>query len=842
MSETPYLLGRGAPPQEVAPTEGINVQRNIRATPEAFGAGSALGLQQAGQAIQQMGPRVQNLGQVWGKVQTDDQLNSAFEMAEKAKGDFFAKEGRDAVAAKPEFDKQIEEIRKNYSSGLTTSEQQTEFDNAWRRFHVVNIMGPADTHYNQQALKSASEVNDSTVKNSFTSIASSPDDDEIFTQNLESAKHAAAKNIDLHGGGEEARTAALNAMTAGAWKTRIESIGVKDPVRALQMVEAHKADLGAHVGTNGQVVNYYDQLSEHLRSHADQQAGNSAGHAALTVAHDTHVQGNPSLPVYTQAAQSTPGFSSPSGIARTVYIESRGNPNAGAGTSHVGAGQFSVGTAKAVGISDRSDFTQNVYGIQKYAAMNRPVLAKTLGRDPTDAELYLAHQQGPAGASKLLANPNARAGDLVGDAAIRGNGGDPNAPASAFTAKWIAKFNGTPFVSPGPSIATFKPSQPITPGSLPVIEPGPEPVGEQPVTQAQAQEQDIFPAHAENVKADAYKAVLDDPNLSEGARQHALHYINQRLQAEDIAYNQSEKARKEANDAAAQEIVQAALQGNFDGLSDQIATDKRLNWQTRQHLGSYVQAEAKRKATREDEGYGSGYADLYRRVVAPPGDPQRIADPGEIYRMAGEGGPLTGNGAAKLVGVMQTIKRPETQSAHLVFAQMMREIKKEASFEIDDGFVKIPDPVGEKNFAYSIFPALQTQFDKVLAEGGDLQKFYKDLPQTARDLRDQLRPPAQMARERMAALGATGGGGENQSVPPPPQGVEPKNWQTIVVAAPSAPNGKPYRTDVWGRALSQLASNPTAETVRAFNASVFGKSQKAEDLLRQLGIAVREGM
>ena len=73
---------------------------------------------------------------------------------------------------------------------------------------------------------------------------------------------------------------------------------------------------------------------------------------------------------------------------------------------------------------------------------NTASLTKSLGRAPTPDELYLAHQQGAGGAAGLLANPNARAGDIVGDAAVRQNGGDPDARASAFTSLWKAKFNG----------------------------------------------------------------------------------------------------------------------------------------------------------------------------------------------------------------------------------------------------------------------------------------------------------------------------------------------------------------------------------------------------------------
>lgn len=133
---------------------------------------------------------------------------------------------------------------------------------------------------------------------------------------------------------------------------------------------------------------------------------------------------------------------SPSFLSKTIYIESGGNAAADNGFAR-GLTQFSDATAAKYGVNQK-DSTSSIDGAARYAVDNRAELAKTLGRPPTEAELYLAHQQGGGGAAKLLANPNARAGDIVGDAAIRNNGGDPDAPAKQFTGMWKAKYDATP--------------------------------------------------------------------------------------------------------------------------------------------------------------------------------------------------------------------------------------------------------------------------------------------------------------------------------------------------------------------------------------------------------------
>lgn len=134
----------------------------------------------------------------------------------------------------------------------------------------------------------------------------------------------------------------------------------------------------------------------------------------------------------------------PSGfLEKTAYIESRGNPKAKNPNSSAG-GLFQQidSNAKEWGVKDRFDPVQSTEGAAKFAASNAKYLRGILGREPTGGELYLAHQQGPGGAAKLLSNPNALAVDIVGEKAVKLNGGNVNMTAGEFANIWISKFNG----------------------------------------------------------------------------------------------------------------------------------------------------------------------------------------------------------------------------------------------------------------------------------------------------------------------------------------------------------------------------------------------------------------
>ena len=133
----------------------------------------------------------------------------------------------------------------------------------------------------------------------------------------------------------------------------------------------------------------------------------------------------------------------PSGFLNTMaIIESGGDPNAKNDSSSAG-GLFQQidSNAAAYGVTDRFDPMQSTEGAVAFAQDNTVYLANKLGREPTGGELYLAHQQGPAGAARLLSNPDTLAVDIVGEKAVKLNGGSTDMTAQEFANIWINKYD-----------------------------------------------------------------------------------------------------------------------------------------------------------------------------------------------------------------------------------------------------------------------------------------------------------------------------------------------------------------------------------------------------------------
>lgn len=125
-----------------------------------------------------------------------------------------------------------------------------------------------------------------------------------------------------------------------------------------------------------------------------------------------------------------------------AQIESNGNPNASNPKSSAkGLFQFTDSTAKQYGLDDPTDPIAATGAFHELTNDNKASLQNSLGRDPSEGELYLAHQQGASGAAKLLANPDATAASIVGKAAVIHNGGNVNMKAGDFANLWINKYN-----------------------------------------------------------------------------------------------------------------------------------------------------------------------------------------------------------------------------------------------------------------------------------------------------------------------------------------------------------------------------------------------------------------
>lgn len=142
----------------------------------------------------------------------------------------------------------------------------------------------------------------------------------------------------------------------------------------------------------------------------------------------------------------------PDTLRRFAKIESNFNPLAISPTGAEGLFQFTSGTAKQYGLVNRRDPAASADAAARLLRDNKASLRRAIGREPRPGELYLAHQQGPAGAAALIAHPDENVVDALapvygGDRAkaahaIKINGGSLDMTAGDFARGWVRRFGG----------------------------------------------------------------------------------------------------------------------------------------------------------------------------------------------------------------------------------------------------------------------------------------------------------------------------------------------------------------------------------------------------------------
>ena len=149
----------------------------------------------------------------------------------------------------------------------------------------------------------------------------------------------------------------------------------------------------------------------------------------------------------------------PSGyLARTYQVESGGGKNLyNRQSGAAGPFQFIPRTASAFDLKDPYDLAASADAAARLAVANRADLRAAGIEDPTGSQLYLAHQQGARGATKLLFGGDTPAAQLVGRNAVLWNAGKEGMTGPQFAELATAKYESAkpaytaPTGQPGPA-------------------------------------------------------------------------------------------------------------------------------------------------------------------------------------------------------------------------------------------------------------------------------------------------------------------------------------------------------------------------------------------------------
>lgn len=222
-------------------------------------------------------------------------------------------------------------------------------------------------------------------------------------------------------------------------------------------------------------------------------------------------------------------------------------------------------------------------------------------------------------------------------------------------------------------------------------------------------------------------------------------------QALDRQKHLVEEAATEASRANRELVWQLAFKPEVKSMNDLMARGgsealravAELKPEEANHLREYLDG----KVGSRDEGtYGPGFVDLYARVHAAVGDPNRLTDPNALY-------PLVASGQLTVAGVDKL--KAEIAGRHTVDGERLSEYRRQlltaANDEINglhDAF-KLPYPKGKENLqAFTI--AADQYIDQQRAAGKPLADIFN--PQTKVSVYSLLPQFVPSLSERLSSL------------------------------------------------------------------------------------------
>lgn len=791
--------------------------------------------------------------------------------------------------AAPQFNSDLDGLESQIRSTMPSQAAQLQFDVASRRYRA-NLAEDSGRFLDQQSNNWYDDVTTNSVNVSQNSVAANPNDARTVAGAAADTTNALVQQAVRRGANANDPTDPLiqDAHLKGrqiTLKTQIQSIATTNPTQALGIVQKNQALLGTD----------YAPLYDSLRTQATAQTGTNwhqnyikANTPATTAAYATS-PANPTNPVYTETAQQLPGGMSASGLARTVQIESGGrdltNKFGYAGYTQFGPHEWATYGAGG----NIHDFGDSVRAAQRYAIANGQQLSTFLGRQPTDAELYLAHQQGAGGAKKLLAIPNAPAAQAIGYNAVYNNLPTPlrseagTITSQEFVSYWTRKFNGTaPANDVGPSQGTSQPvaradlnpasapwDQSAT-GSLPITAPVPlatsAPTGTAPDATAalapQVGTSAVPPPSVAGIAstattpavtvaagvpvsprpslADEFQAIEADPNLNpqekDAARKAAID--DQRAQA--VADDTTAAQVKTADTQALSKYGTALYTGQWTPqLQAQMESDQSLTFESKKALNEAITANAERLSGADVATYGPKFQQTMGQVLADPGDPSRISNANELYQLVASHD-LTLAGANYLTSVMDKTQKDVDDTATLnALNLMMQKSKPKISFSTTNSGVPMVDADGDRLYSNVYVPRVMAAYGKAVSEGKPLWGPTGFFSQSNMDALTQgIRSPREMA---LAQTRSTAPGVDSGGIPPPPQVSNPDAWSTIINNPPALPSGRPMTQQGWAYALNLLIAQPTTTQIQHMDEKMgAGAALDAKTILQSLGIPIRD--
>ncbi|MDR3567001.1 MAG: transglycosylase SLT domain-containing protein [Syntrophobacteraceae bacterium] len=403
--------------QSVMPRGGLAPQQ-IQANPADFGARVGQTLEQSGNELMHQAVAQQ---QFQNETAVNDVINNKFFPAfQDQYQKYYALQGKDAVDQLGDYQQSMRDLASQYRAGFSSPMQQRLFDQQVTR-RIQYEIGGMGRYADQQNKVWQAQTSEASVQRAIGSAADKYNDPNMLYDGVLSTAKEIAKYGAMAGQGEDV----VQQRQQAAWDKLYSTVIERQAIDASMGPQAANTTFqdGVSKGfiSGGAQLNIARYLRPMLQVAEAQRAyGEATGHGLasqiVSEANNAGLDPTTALTIATIESGLNPAAKNPDSSAQGLF-------------QHLDSTWQGLGGTP----ENRSDpNAQIAIGIKGLKA-DQDQLAAALNREPQPWELYLAHQQGVAGAEKLLqADQSSRAADIASDKAVTGNGGTEKTTVGQF--------------------------------------------------------------------------------------------------------------------------------------------------------------------------------------------------------------------------------------------------------------------------------------------------------------------------------------------------------------------------------------------------------------------------
>jgi hypothetical protein len=386
--------------QSVLPKGDLNYQTE-QATPQEFGAQMGKTLEAAGNMLGQHAVERQ---QLVNETNVNDVYANQFSPQLRGlQNEFMKLEGKDAEAQFPAYEQKMTELRQQVMTALPNDPQRNLFDKAATR-RTQSELDSMSRHAASQAKAWEWHTHNAVIADLAGEAEANYNNPQRLQNVLDRLDNETIDYGSKHGWSSEVFKYQRGENQDKLWSAVIRRQALADPVGAQKTYQEQVAAGRISGSAQGKLEQFLQPIQERLS--ADAAVGRvSGGATAQAIGAEAQRQGiDPSTMLTVWSAEggvTNPATKNPKSSATGIF-------------QHIDSTWAEQGGTP----QDRLDANRQIELGVALTKKNSAALAKDLGRQPQAWEIYLAHQQGIAGATALLhADPNANAAAVLGGSA-----------------------------------------------------------------------------------------------------------------------------------------------------------------------------------------------------------------------------------------------------------------------------------------------------------------------------------------------------------------------------------------------------------------------------------------